>query len=351
MKTLFLVLSRGGLLRTLSESHVIEGLCERDFRVVILTPPSDEQARYASELEQYSVVFEPLLTPRPLLVRRILQELQRAVVFNDTVQAIYRYTIASKRDPSRILYWPRLYLLPILRFIPYIKPLTRALARAVDPQKEHDALFTKYRPDLVFSTTPHDESDAAVLKSALRFGTPSICMPKGWDNLPKILFPVKTDRILVWSPHMKEEAIALQDYATRDVVITGAPQFDFYAHPEHRWSREEFARRHGLDPSKRIILYGSSGADMCDEARFLDLLEEYMAERPGLQVLIRPHAGYRDDAARFARFAGRPDFRIDRTISQSLTPRSAWDMNPERLANLYNSLTHADVCVNVGSTP
>lgn len=350
MKTLFLILSRGGLLRNLSESSVISRLCESGFRVVILTPPSDEQEQFAHLLSGRDVTFEPLSRARPSFIRRVLQELQRAVVYNDTVKSIQSYTIGSKTDPSRVLYLPRLYLFPAIRYIPFMKQFLRWLGSLLDPQKENDNLFTKYHPDVVFSTTPHDESEVAVLKSAVRFGVTSVCMPKSWDNLSKILFPVKTKRILIWGQNMKEEAIALQGYAPEELIITGAAQFDFYAHKEHLWSREEFARRHGLDPRKKIILYGSGGADMCDEARFVDLLEEYMVDRNDVQVLIRSHAGYRDDATRYAKFSDHANVLMDRTISQSFSDRSVWDINPDRLYNLFNSLYHADVCVNVGST-
>lgn len=350
MKTLFLILSRGGLLRNLSESSVISRLCESGFRVIILTPSSNEQEQYSHLLSGKDVTFEPLSRASSSFIRRVLQELQRAVIYNDTVRSIQSYTIGSRTDPSSILYLPRLYLFPAVRYIPFMKRFLRWLGFLLDPQNENDYLFIKYHPDIVFSTTPHDESEAAVLKSAVRFGVTSVCMPKSWDNLSKILFPVKTKRMLVWGQNMKEEAIALQGYVPEELIITGAAQFDFYSHKEYLWSREEFAQRHGLDPRKKIILYGSGGADMCDEARFVDLLEEYITGRNDAQVLIRPHAGYRDDAARYARFFDRANILIDRTISQSYSDRSAWDINPDRLYNLFNSLYHADVCINVGST-
>lgn len=350
MKNLFLVLSRGGLLRKFAESRVIHKLSDKGFRVVICTPPSPEQGQCAPLLGGLDIAFEPLRVARPTIVRRILQEFERAVIFNDTVKARFRYTIASKTDPSRLLVFPRLYLLPLTRFIPGMKRFLRFLGLVLDPQEGHEALFEKYRPAAVFSTTPHDESEAALLKSALRNKVPIVSMPKSWDNIPKILFPVKGKKLLVWGSYMKDEAVAFQDYAPAEIVETGAPEFDRYAHPERLWSREAFARRHGLDPDKKIILYGSGGADMTDEPRFIDVLDEYVRAHPNTQVLIRPHAGYKDDTARYARFAGRAGIRIDKTIVQYHSPQSAWDASPERADNLYNSLHHADVCVNISST-
>jgi len=348
---IFITISRGSLIRNFFHSGVISRLLDAGLRVVVLTPNHKDPSLFSAYAHE-RLILEPLLSPSQSLIRRILQELMRAVVFNDTVRARFTYRIASETDPSPWLYVPRVYLFPLLRFFPFMRPLLRFLSLILDPQREHDYLFNQYRPDVVFSTTPHDDADASVLKGAKRFAVRTIGMPKSWDNLSKILFSVKTDQMLVWGGYSKRIARTLQGYSEAEVVITGAPQFDYYANPEHLIPRDIFCFSHNLNPHRPYILYGSSGADMCDESSFVELLREYIDTRGGdaPQVLIRPHIGYKRDADQFARFEGDERFSLDRTERQDARLRDNWDISTYHLSNLFNSLKHAAVCINVAST-
>lgn len=158
--------------------------------------------------------------------------------------------------------------------------------------------------------------------------------------------------MLVWGAYSKRIACTLQGYSSREVVVTGAPQFDYYARSEHRITRDEFCAIHGLDSQKPFLLYGSSGADMCDEASFVQMLQEYLNTNEGarLQVLIRPHIGYKGDADQFVSFERDRRFSLDRTERQDPRLRDNWDSSSYHLSNLFNSLTHAAVCINVAST-
>ena len=332
-------------------SGVISRLLDAGLRIVVLTPNYKDPSLF-SAYAQERLILEPLLSSPPSVTRRILQELMRAVIFNDTVKARFTYRIASDTDPSPWLYAPRMYLFPLFRFFPFARPLLRFLALMFDPQREHDHLFERYQPDLVFSTTPHDDADASVLKGARRFEVRTICMPKSWDNLSKILFSVKTDQMMVWGRYSKRIACRLQGYADTEVITTGAPQFDYYANPGYLIPRDDYCSSHSLDPNKPYILYGSSGADMCDEASFVELLKEYVyrSGRGNMQVLIRPHVGYKRDADQFARFENDKRFSLDRTERQDPRLRDNWDTSTYHLSNLFNSLKHAAVCINVAST-
>ena len=110
-----------------------------------------------------------------------------------------------------------------LKYIPGVKKLIRWVDFKLNPQPEHDYLFAKYKPSLAFATTAHTESDIGVLKSAKRFGVATVDMPKSWDNLSKIFFHVKTDKMMVWSPFMQDQAVEFQDYKRSDVIVTGVP--------------------------------------------------------------------------------------------------------------------------------
>ena len=177
-------------------------------------------------------------------------------------------------------------------------------------------------------------------------------MPKSWDNLSKMLFNVKADYLIVWSKFMAEQALRFQGFKKNEIIITGAPQFDFYARKDGLMSRDQFCAQIGLDPKKKIVLYSSGGGIFCDEARYVRLIKQYIDEGrlSNVQVLIRPHLGYRNDAGRFATLNQYNGFVVDTSDKQNHALKDHWDTSRQHIHHLFNSLHHADVCVNVAST-
>jgi len=162
----------------------------------------------------------------------------------------------------------------------------------------------------------------------------------------------KADFLIVWNEFMREKVIELQGYSPDEIIVTGVPQFDFYARTEGLLSREEFCRRHGLDPKKKIVLYGSAGAELFDESQYVSLIKKFMEEEKLAEanILVRPHLGYKGDVDRFLVFEGRDGIVVDKTDKQNHTLRDHFDTSTNHVHNLYNSLYYADVCVNVAST-
>ncbi|MCI0679721.1 CDP-glycerol glycerophosphotransferase family protein [bacterium] len=353
MKTIFITISRGSLIRNFFHTGVISRLLNAGFRVVVLTPQYDKPEIF-TEYAHPNLILEPLIDPKDIRFRGIIRELQRGASFNKTINLRYRYPFAGD-EPSKILYPLRLLFLAPLRFFPGFKRLLRFIEYKANPQHEHDYLFEKYKPDLVFTTAVYEPSDDGVLKSAKRFGVPTVCMPKSWDNPSKLLFPVMADKIIVWSPFMKEQVMKLQGYREKEIFISGAPQFDIYTSrdPHILLSREEFSRRLGLDPKKKIILYGSTGMSCLTEADYCLLIKKYIdaGELGGAQILVRPHIGYAGDLEKFAPLKKlEPDIVIDTSDTQDNTFKDRWDPSRAHLYHLYNSLYHSDACINMGST-
>ncbi len=151
---------------------------------------------------------------------------------------------------------------------------------------------------------------------------------------------------------MKEQAVRYQGYQPEEVIISGAPQFDQYATKEGLLSRKEFCKRHGFDPNKKIILYGSTGGHCFSEADYLLLIQEFKEKGylKNAQILIRPHLGYVGDVNKFEKLEKYEGFAIDRTDKQSDKFKDHWDISKSHLSNLFNSLYHADICINIAST-
>ena len=106
-----------------------------------------------------------------------------------------------------------------------------------------------------------------------------------------------------------------------------------------------------MDPLKKILLY-ASGGNTCDEEDYITLLKEFIETKKleNVQILIRPHIKHKGDLERFLMFDGTDGIVIDKTGRQDSSLRDNWDISENYTANLFNSLSHADICINVGST-
>lgn len=350
MKTIFITISRGSLIRNFFQTGVIKKILDRNFRVVVLTPHYNDPEIFKN-YQHENLILEPLIVSRNIRLHRLMYEIFTGAVYNPTTKIRYRYSFCGKK-PKTFLYLPRLVLFASLKFVPGFKKFIRFIDTKINPQKEHDYLFEKYNPDLLFITVAGDRTETGLIKAAKRFGVKTVCMPKSWDNLSKNLFYSKADYMIVWGEFMKKQAIKFQDYRPSEILITGVPQFGYYAHKENLLTREEFCRQFNFDPKGKIILYSSTGRSVPGEATYVDLIKKYIDEGKlkNTQVFIRPHLGWVDDAKKFSQIKEGNGFAIDRTDKQNLKFKDHWDISENHLKQLFNSLYHADVCINIAST-
>ena len=74
-----------------------------------------------------------------------------------------------------------------------------------------------------------------------------------WDNFTNKLMPVRrVSRLVVWNTLMKEQAIDLHGYQPDEIRLAGVPQWDRYFTPGVTISRDDFFRRIGADPARRL---------------------------------------------------------------------------------------------------
>ncbi len=347
-KTIFITVSRGGIIRNILRTGIVSNLLGRGFRVVLLTPYHDMPDLF-KDFTHKNLYIEPLILSKGKLVG-FLKELCKGVVFNSSVYARYRYSIGTPKQPNKVFFPLRMIFFFFLRYKTGVFKGIRFLHSTINPFRVHDYLFLKYKPDLVFNTAAG--ADSGVLNSAKHFRVKTVDMPKSWDNLSQALFPAKADFFIVWNDFMRWKAIELQGYSPEEVIVTGIPQFDFYARKEGLLSREEFCRKHGFDTKKKIILYGSAGAKLFDESKHILLIRNFMDEGTleEANILIRPHVSYAGDVERFSALDGIKGIVVDKSDKQNHALRDHFDPSKEHVYNLFNSLYHADVCVNVAST-
>lgn len=238
--------------------------------------------------------------------------------------------------------------------------LERLHCAAVGHQPEveqYRQIFREIRPSVLFSTHQRPTAIIPAVLAARSLGIPTATFIFSWDNLSsKGRIAAPFDHYLVWSRHMRGE---LQQYYPhlnpKSIHIVGTPQFEPYAAPQLLWSREEFCKRVGADPTRPIICYSGGDAGTCPEdPKHLSVLMEFVRSgriRHNPQVLLRPVPV--DDGRRYQPVLERfPEilychpawFHAEAGNWRRVIPR------PEDVQFLANLTHHADLNVNLGST-
>lgn len=154
-----------------------------------------------------------------------------------------------------------------------------------------DALITEEQPDILVHPTVLDGIYVnELVEAAARHRIPAVFIMNSWDN-PSTKRSVigQPDHLLVWGPQTREHAVRYMNIDPDRVVSFGAAQFDIYRQPPRR-TRSELLHEHGIDASKRVLLYAGASKAV-DEYADLRILDEAI-ERGDLAdtaVLYRPH--------------------------------------------------------------
>lgn len=252
----------------------------------------------------------------------------------------------------------------IIRWIGLKSILGRLISPAAAPyamsdqlvsHPEVERLFDEHRPELVVCANPGLVfSEVPLMRTARRRGVPCMVIDASWDNFTNKLLPVRqADRLVVWNDIMKQQAVTLHGYQPEAVRVTGAPQFDVHFKPQVRATREEFFRRIGADPSRKLVVVTTTPRSLYrHHDHVLRALAAAITNGPlaNAQVLVRLHP--RDEVAAYEEFAHTPHVIIEKPFRSTVTVADglAIDVMPEHQRHLGDTLCHADVVVNVAST-
>ena len=186
-------------------------------------------------------------------------------------------------------------------------PLRRALAavlmqleRLMPVSEASLAFLREERPDvlLLTSMTYARAPQLDHQKAARRLGIPVGACIMSWDHLSsKSLLHLTPDRVFLWNPVQRQEAVDMHPLPAERIVVTGAQCYDQWFDKGVHKTREEFCRALGFDPSKDVIMYVASAMspypDPPEPAFVRQWLEALRAsDDPRLReasVLIRPH--------------------------------------------------------------
>lgn len=233
--------------------------------------------------------------------------------------------------------------------------LAGAWLAGLRPRRTAAAIVTRLNPRLVFwPTTLSTHSDFEVIQAAVSQRRPTLMFEGSWDNLiaKGVVWPRPT-RLLVWGELSKAFAIERHGFEEADVVVTGPPHFDVYCDPSQRATRFEWLRRHQLDPSRRLILFGGSTVEMKSELPLLRLISEWIEAGilPPAYVWYRPHPranirrpGHVKEVAAIKHVV------IDPGVPDDGTPRHAWFIHPDDAKQRAEALAACDLMLSTFST-
>jgi hypothetical protein len=230
-----------------------------------------------------------------------------------------------------------------------------ALSDRLVSHPEVERLFDQYRPVLLVCANPGLVfAEVPVMRTARRRKVTSLVIDASWDNFTNKLLPVRqADRLVVWNDIMKTQAVTLHGYEPEAVRVTGAPQFDPHFRGASRSTRDEFFKRIGADPARKLIVLTTTPRSLYSHHDHVVRALSGAIERGELgasQVLVRLHP--RDEIEAYRECAGAPHVIIEKPFRDSVTVADglAIDVMPEHQRHLSDTLCHADVVVNVAST-
>jgi len=215
---------------------------------------------------------------------------------------------------------------------------------------EAQTLFDDIRPALVIAlSVTNFEADVILMREAKRRGIRIVGMTRSWDNLTSHgALRVVPHHLIVQNEFLKDAARGVQGIREQDasIEVVGLPHYDVALDIEqYVGTREIFCAHYGLDPTKKIVLYGAMGTLLFVRENDLPEIFGALIDRNKftmpLEVLYRQHPKFLigETAQSF------PGIHIDRdaNIRNGVDERSASQ-------ELFRAIQYADVVVTAAST-
>ncbi|MBI4992211.1 MAG: CDP-glycerol glycerophosphotransferase family protein [Candidatus Harrisonbacteria bacterium] len=275
--TIFITSFQSLISRNILGTPLLSFLKSNNVQVVLLVPQKKKDF-FEEEFREFEVVVESIDT------KLQWQDKFLRYLF---LTALKTRTLDIKRETE--MKGSGKWLKVIIRNSSIGRKMLRWLNAILTPRNTFKDSFQKYNPDLVFSTDAQNEIDVRLLLDAKRNGVSTIGMVRSWDNLTaKGVIRVIPDLLAVHNEILKEEAITLHGIPEERIKIIGIPHYDRYFQGSHS-SREEFMKRIGANPQKKLILFAPTGDRYIGEntvdKEVLEILDKNIGEE--YQILVR----------------------------------------------------------------
>lgn len=350
--TIGITISRGGTARNILQTRCFEQLKARGCRLVIITQAWNDP-EFVATFAAPNVFFEPLLELPWRARDNFLVSLHKTLVYNTSTASRDLYGLFNpENEANAFKYYVRRFLIQPFTYIQSLHRAARVLDQWIAPARDYHQLFTKYQFDLIFSTSVIEDVDVELMKTAQEYHVPIIGMAKTWDTLSKINMRIAPEKLIVWGEYSRIEAMKYSAYSEKDILVCGIPQFDFYHDDQIKLTREDFCQVMGLDPTKKIIVFGSEGKVTPHDPEIAHMIADAIADGTirHAQLLVRPHFMYTGDSERFESLKNKPGVVVDTVYNSSPVFRDRWDYSRTQITRFSNVIMHADLMVTSPST-
>lgn len=358
MKTILAPVSTSFFVRNFLRTDALKILQEKGTRLVFLVPKAKLEY-YQKEFSGNNLVFEVLPEVKNLLSERFFNFLETASIHTKTVFMLNKanlYRKGSKLNFIRrvlVFFW-RMIFWNLGRFY-FWRQFVRKIYSFLPPNQEFEGIVERVRPDLVFLPTMILAEDYLLLKSAKRRGIKTLGMTLSWDNFySKTFLRLHPGRLLVHTKEIKKQAEKFGDYPQGQTVVVGIPQYDRYFRKEGISSREEFFKKIGVVPSKKLLLYAFSGkAGIEIDFNLLEIVHEIISEKKlseEVSVLVRPYPKYDFPEDKISLVKTKYNFAVKEAMTHVGRGKESWEFDEEALNFLAQSLNYADIVITTYST-
>jgi hypothetical protein len=357
--TICLSITHGFQARNLLQTDVLPLLLDAGHDVTIVGPASG-RPEFQKAFGRAGVRFAPVVAT-PGRLANFFGSVRRYALANPRRNATYNLFNEEFLKSKKPLYVVLRAMNRVLGRRPALRRGWTALESALVPGREAEEVLREAAPALLVTGTPGTEHvDALLLRAARRLGIPTLCVVLSWDNLTsKGHMAVRPDRLVVWNERMRQEAVDLHDYRPDQVDVAGVAHFDIYARPEQQLSRTAVCQRLGLDPERKILVFGTVSPFLFPyNLEVAELLAGAVADgrisHPA-QLVVRLHpqsiAGiYADDLESYRGLQARYPGLVSLDLPQVINSGLQWALPDDEMVWLASLLRWADVSLTVGST-
>jgi hypothetical protein len=327
--------------RTLSNSEA--------YRIVLLVP-THKLEFFIKEYAHEKFLFEPVNMNAP--VERWIEKTMHTVsmLLMDTNFLRYKRHEIVDRDSSIVGYLKHSLRLAFVylfadrllfgRFFRYID-------RALMPRDVFNEILNKYEPDLTFTTDIFEQLGGQLIHEAQLRNIRTVGMVRSWDNChSKGLLRAFPDVFIVNNDVIKDELIRIHGVPADMITPVGLPQFDNFIR-KVPMNRREFFLAHGLNPTKRLVMFAPGGSSLTDtDADIAEILlrARENGELPSdIQFFVRNHPQHPAD---FSALKGAHDFFVQTPgVILDPTTHKENELTPSDQDFLRNILAHTDVLI------
>ncbi len=348
-QTIFIAIFEGVEAKNILRTPVLSTLLQKpDLRIVLFTKSEERVEYYKKEFNDPRLLYEVVKVPAPHGVDRFFAGLKFLLLRTPTTDLKRRMT---HEESGRFFNFIIGFFLNRL----LSRPIVRRLARFLDYHLVRNDIFSSYfetyHPDAVFLAHLFDEPEIHLLREAKRRAVFSIGLVNSWDKATaRGILRLLPDKLVVFNDIVKNEVVTHNEMRPDNVFESGLPQYDIYA-THHPSSRNDFFRKIGLDPRKRLIVYAPMGSAFSDvDWHMIDLVTDLIGKGDikNAELLVRFQP---NDFIDEAELKQRPGLTYDYPGRRFTGKRGIdWDMDGKDLHHLADTLYHASLIISFASS-